>query len=209
MRGDRKNSPIPLIFIILAAIVIVLLVAPVWASGDCKGQSCNDSGDVVVDAGSSIFTSDSSRAYGIGGSDYDIGRGSCRYHVGGATFTWTKDDAFCEGISLIDRGYEQAGINHVCMQSEMGNNYVTVQDCKDDMVRVEPITVVEVPDDDDEDNDDEQAHQAYAKDLAELESRMVARMESARKPQIVRERTVVEQKPLLTEEQATALRFEK
>lgn len=138
----------------LALIVLasISLVNVAYAQGDhkCQGNSCNNNGtpaSVVVKSGRSI---------GVGGADYDIGRGSCKFHVGGFTVAIARTDKFCEGMEMIRAGMVDAGILHLCKQSKVGKNYTDLKDCQAN-VYIRPdtsnVVYVEPPDSqDDEDN---------------------------------------------------------
>ena len=197
----EKNNPISLLFFLLAVLAVVAFMSPTWAGDNHNSDSTVDASSIVSNS-----VSDSSRSFGIGGSDYDIGRGSCVYHVGGLTFAFSVIDEFCQGMDLIRAGMVEAGRLHICTQSKVGNNYATVQECKDDLfvmvVSVDKPVAMPEPDDDDEDYREEiqQTQQVYQENLAELESRVV-RMESRRqaKPQVI-------QQPFLSDAKKAALR---
>ena len=192
----RKSNPIFIAYLLIIVAVFIFLVTPVRASGDCKGQSCNSGGGVSVEAGSNVTTKDSSRAFGVGGADYDIGQ--CRYHVGLLTAAWTHINEFCQGMELIRAGLVDAGVLHICKQTKIGKNYSDLQACRASLiVKQEPVVVVEEPESDEE---DEAIHQAYAENLAELESR-VARVESRRQTTT---REVIQQ-PFLSDEKRAKL----
>jgi hypothetical protein len=184
-------------------IIYLLIFIPGLVFATDRGDDIkvtNSSGDSVLNNS----VSDSSSAIGVGGSDYDIGRGSCRYHVGGLTFAWTRDDAFCEGISLIQAGYEVAGIRHICNQSKIEDNYSSFEECQNEMIRIQPAIpepVIEEHFDEEEEFHEEQ-QVLYADLLAKIENLEEAAAKPAPRPV---QRTVVEQHGL-TDEQKAALR---
>lgn len=131
-----------LALIILASISLINVA---YAQGDhkCQGNSCNNN-DTPVSA-----VVNSGRSIGIGGADYDIGRGSCKFHVGGLTFAIARTDEFCEGMEMIRAGMVDAGILHLCKQSKVGKNYVDLEDCQAN-VYIRPdtnnVVPIELPD---------------------------------------------------------------
>ncbi len=164
-RGDYQ--PIPLIFIILAAIIIVLLVSPAWAD---SGHGHNhDAGDVVVGS------SDSSHVFGFGGNDVDIAQCYRSYSV----IIWqdSKPNYFCIADALDAKGLHKAAAITRCSVKSFSKLF-------DDCVMINTMrpalaVVMEEPEDDDED-DHRETEQAHEEDLGELKSRM-DKLESDRK----------------------------
>lgn len=162
-----QYQPVSLVWLVIVAVMVVFFVYQIAnAQHKCQGgHNCNDgeTASAVVSSGRSI---------GVGGADYDIGRGSCKFHVGGLTVAIAQTDEFCEGMEMIRAGLVEAGILHLCLQSEVGKNYKTLEDCQSSLEIVTttnliPIeTELVVKDDEDEYR---QAQQTY---LGELESRM-------------------------------------
>lgn len=108
-------------------------------------------------------------SYGIGGSDYDIGRGSCKFHVGGFTVAISQTDEFCEGMELIRVGMVSAGILHICKQSKVGKNYDSLENCKSDMGKMTVLHVEPEPPPPSVDNEDDE-HDALIARLSALEA---------------------------------------
>lgn len=180
-----------LVILILASLTFVALISVAW--GD-DGHGHDHGGD------SAVNVKDSSRAIGVGGADYDIGRGSCKFHVGGLTVAIARTDEFCEGMEMIRAGLVEAGILHLCKQSKVGENYSTLEDCQSglevttNLILTETELVVE-------DKDDEDHHEVETY-LAELESRMAA-VESRR--QTTRVTREIIQQPFLSDEKRAKL----
>jgi len=101
-----KNDPVKLIGFLLVAALLIILCAPVWASG-------NDSGpDVDVDSASSVSNSvrDSSSALGLSSGDVDINQCYRSYNY---LVIWqdTKPNPLCVAQQLMAEGnYEAAAI---------------------------------------------------------------------------------------------------
>jgi hypothetical protein len=147
------------------ALTVTAFVTVVW--GD-DGHGHDHGGDSAVDV------RDSSSAIGIGGADYDIAQGTCRYHSGGFTVAIALQDELCEGLRMIQMGMIKAGVRHICVRSDIRKTYQTEQDCLDEVgdIYTPPDTVVmqETPDDDEEHYAEQiQEQQTY---LGELESRL-------------------------------------
>lgn len=97
-----------------------------------------------------------SNTIAVAGGDHDIGQ--CRYHVGGLTVAWTRNNEFCEGMELIKAGFIEAGVIHICKQTDVGKNYLSEFACINGMTRVvTPPSVGDVmediPDEDEEYNE--------------------------------------------------------
>jgi len=190
---DDKYKPIPLVALVFVAIIIVFFINTAWGGGT----------DIEQETEVSV-SGDSSKAFGVGGADYDIGQ--CRYHVGLLTAAWANINEFCQGMELIRAGMVHAGALHICLQSKVGRNYDNLESCMGDF-DVTPVIDTSVQDEaDDEENEYaeqlEQQQQIHAEDLAELESR-VARVESRRPATVKRE---IIQQPFLSDEKRNALR---
>ncbi len=128
-RGKPYNLFWPILFI--------LMLVALYAVRSDAGPTAEAEANAVVGG-------DSSRSIGIGGADYDIGRGSCVYHVGGLTFAFSVIDEFCQGMELIRSGRVHAGAMHICLQSKVGKNYATTYECMDDF-DIEPNEPIETP----------------------------------------------------------------
>ncbi len=104
---SNRYAPVPLIWLILAALVIVVLVDNVWAGGECNGtHNCNDD-SVVIDAGSSVV-----------GGDTAIDTGGNKSVALVAPGLGDVDIAQClgsEAWTLLIGGKQRLVLNQVCM----------------------------------------------------------------------------------------------
>ena len=184
---DDKYRPVSLIWLIVIAVLIVFFINTSWATYPDVEQN----------------NTEKSTAWGIGGSDADIN--DCRFTEGGLTIQWTRKDKFCQAMELIRLGYVDTGVLAICTKTWIGELYNDLAACQAAMVqKYAPVVVEETVDDDDEDYHEEieQAQQAYANNLAELESR-VASVESRRQTaQVTRE---IIQQPFLSDEKRAKL----
>lgn len=176
---NKHREVLQIIVFWMLVVLATLLLTPQVRAQDhtCQGgHNCNDAG------ANDVSINDGSRAISIGGSDYDIGRGSCKFHVGGFTVTIAQTDEFCEGMEMIRSGMVDAGVLHLCKQSNIGKNYASLQDCKDGVAVMAAGTGTTNGDDDAADDEDEYRERQQAR-MAEFESR-VASVESERKASV-------------------------
>lgn len=157
---------------ILGAILLTLPLAA-FAQGECNGHSCNDGGDTTnavetnvetnVENGGATFSS-RSRSLGVGGADYDIGSGICRYHAGGLTFAFAFRDDVCIGLSMIRAGMVEAGIRHLCLRSKIGKNYDDYASCETEVssIRAAGPTDKTEPEAEVSQDDEDEVEQALA-----------------------------------------------
>ncbi len=192
--SDSKNNPVSLILFLLVVFFLMLLVVPALASGPDVEQEVT-TGDVSV-------VGDKSSAFAVGGADYDIGRGSCKFHWGGLTFAISNNDEFCQGMELIRAGFLDAGILHICKQTDVGRNYKTLADCQTGMAQVEPTTnqlPIETELVIDEDDEDDDRYEKLAEQLAVVQEQQQIQA----RPQVTRQ---VIQQPYLSDEKKAKLR---
>lgn len=138
---------------LLAGIILVwIIVGPAHATDNKPLPPKHHDSTAIAD--STLVNRDSSSAIGIGGSDYDIGRGSCRFHEGGLTVAWSRADKFCQGIDMIRLGMVEGGIRHLCEQTDLKKNYDDFESCQDELRQihaptVEPVGEITTTDDED------------------------------------------------------------
>lgn len=136
----------------------------------------------------------------VGGADYDIGRGSCRFHEGGLTFAWTRADRFCQGLMLVNAGLIDAGARHLCVHTVVGDNYDDVETCVDELsvtVQPEPVLVAEPADDEDE----------YHEEQLELYEDILTKVRNLEQAQQTAPppRTIVQQQQFIDDKKRAAL----
>lgn len=98
------------LFFLLAAIALVLLVGPVWGSGDCKGQSCNqDSGGSNASSDSmsgavsdAVSTTGSSRSLALGNGLGDVDIAGCLGSEQFGTPLFSKQKLVINKVCLAD-----------------------------------------------------------------------------------------------------------
>ena len=207
----RRTSPFfDIVIGVLLAMLLVLLFGPAFADEDCRGHSCNDSGpDISIDANSDVSTTvrDTSRALGFGAGDVDINDCYRSYSV----ILWqdSKPNPLCLAQQLMAEGNYQAAAVLRCEPRSIHRAFGGKDACiKTLSVPTAPFQVAPVIDehiDEEEEWHEEQLQLQvdYDARIAQLEERL-----NRPAPQVI-ERTVVEQKPLLTRELAEELKVKK
>ena len=202
---------------LLFVMFLLLFVYAAQADGDCRGnQNCNGGGgDVVTDVATSMSTdvsidnpvsvnssiSDSSRALGFGLGDVDIN--DCYRSFQVLVFQDSRANKWCMANDLDARGLYDAAARLRCSLKSYASIFPDHDTCVvSSTVRVS-VPVVSEPHDD-EDDDDRQTDMIMALQM-EVEMLRDQFERTAARPAPV-QRTVVEQKPLLTEDQKARLR---
>ena len=147
-----------------------------------------------------VVSGDTSKSFGVGGADYDIGRGSCRYHWGGLTFVFPARDKFCEGLDLINAGLVSAGTRHICKQSKVRLNYDTFDECQTDMALIMSHQPPPPPVADDDDED----YQPYIEQL-QAQQMQIDELEQLVQKAPVRAKTIVQNTEFLNDNKRAKL----
>jgi len=164
-----KNDPVKLVGFLLLVALLVILCAPVWASG-----GDNDTGpDVDVDSASSVSNSvrDSSSALGLSSGDVDINQCYRSYNY---LVVWqdTKPNPLCLAQQLMAEGNYAAAAILRCEPRTIHKSYGGKDACIAALAvsPPEPVVVEPVIDTDDDDDDyREQQWLAYEQLQAEVE----------------------------------------
>lgn len=148
MNQNHKYEPVSVVWLVVAAI---LLVAFVWkiaeAGGKCNGNhNCSDTiVDTTVNAGSSLdnttnIAGDSSRAYGFGLGDVDINDCYRSYQV----LIWqdSKINKLCLADSYDQKGLHDMAAKIRCDVRTIRKHFKTNKKCEDanTMQTIEPST---------------------------------------------------------------------
>ena len=149
-------------------IILLLLSAPVWATGDCKGQSCNGAGDVSaqsssqasssasaganIEVGDTVLTGgdntatnsahvEGSRSYALGMPSGTIA--DCMAHMAVAIVSIPTRNKFCERIDFTM--WAENPVRHTansikirCSTKIAKDVYGSRGDCESDFSAVEP-----------------------------------------------------------------------
>ncbi len=126
----QLTRKISLISFLLGMAILIFMAAPVWASGDCKGHSCNEPGtDITVNPSSVLNNSvrDSSSSYGFGAGDVDINDCYRSYSV--ILYQDTKVNKLCLADQQIAQGLYEAGARTRCSIRSVVKDYDDFKHC--------------------------------------------------------------------------------
>jgi hypothetical protein len=199
------------IFFVLALIVLFFLAAPVWASGDCKGQSCNDSGgDTVVGVDTSVSTELSggdtsvstggNRALALSNNMGDVDIADCLGSTQFGTPIFSKQKLVINNVCLADfymkmQRYELAAMA-LCNVPGILKEFQSEEDCEQahdfgPLENKEVALAVQL-----RQEEHLQVEQAYDERISALEQKLERRSTT---------RTVVQEKPWMTDETRSKL----
>ena len=187
MKSDRIN----LILFLLGVGLLLCLVAPVWAT------EVNQSNDMNNQTTGNVTNKGS---FALGAGDVDIAQ--CYRSWSVILYQDSKPNLLCVADSLDAKGLYVAAARTRCSVKAYAKVFESVDECIELSTvepYVEPVAMPE-PEDDDEDYHEEQ-QQAYAQDMAELESRLGA-VESRRQTTKVTREVI----PFLSEEKRAKLK---
>lgn len=176
MKGDKKNYPTSLIWLLFAIFIAVAFINSAWSDDrvtQSNDQNLQTTGDVNTGGNES---------FAVGGSDYDLAAGTCRVHQGGLTFAFATFDEFCQGITLIDRGMVSGGIRHICKQSPIGENYDTYDACETELENIISRQALPPPVVDDHLDEEEEWHDEQMQLQADLYDKVAMLEEAANAP---------------------------
>lgn len=199
--------------------LLILICMPVWADEGHGHNHHGDNGDVntdtvvTVDAGSDISNSisqrDSSTAIGLGGIDVDIN--DYYRSFGNAIWQDTKVNKLALSVFQNSVGLHEAAARSRCSVKAVREDYNSFEHC----VKLNTVILPEPPGEpvsEEHLEDEEEYHEEQMQLQIDLAERIALLEEERRKPAPkpkVIERTVIEQKPLLTKELAEELRVKK
>lgn len=190
-------------------LLLLLLPGISLATDDCKGHSCNGA-DTVVNANSPVSVSstvsDTSRAFGLGLGDVDINDCYRSYQV--LIFQDSRANLWCMANDLDARGLHDAAARVRCSLNVYSKNF----DSKETCIAASTVQVIVPVAEDQVDEDEEEHKRELDMELALLRSEFEQKFEQAQArpapaPRVVER--VIEQKPLLSQEQIDALRIKK
>ena len=218
MRRDLRN-----LAIIILVGLLVISMAPVWASGDCKGHSCNDGGDINLTGGDvnvaantsvdasgdvSFSSNDTSRAFGFGLGDVDINDCYRSYQV--LIYQDSKLNKFCVAQHYAAMGNEAAYQQVMCSIGAIKKLWDDKASClAAHTLAVMPQQPLDTPEkilEIDHDEDEEERFHVEQQELYEDLLAKIRNLEEAQNRSPVVRREVVEQRVGLTAEQKAMLR---
>ncbi len=162
-RGE--NQPIPLVFIVLAAVILFFLFSPAWATWD-------------VEQNTEVIGGDQAGSLGLGFGMGDVDINDCLASKSTLVNQWVVENSWCMANDLDARGNHDAAARVRCTTKTLQAVYPDPQECQAAVRALRLSDEAPVEEVADEDEDDQYREQAQA-DLAELESRM-DRVESER-----------------------------
>jgi hypothetical protein len=205
------------LFAALTIICLLLLVVPVYADDDCRGNSCNGGGDVNVDTqvdvaneilGGDVSMSDDTLSLGFGRSSFDVDLNQCMGSTAWDTVLGGKQklvlNKWCAAESYDARGLHHMAALIRCDIPEISKHFELSTECvaANTVARPTPPLhpVEEIRNEEEERFRDEQRMM-----VAELQMQLeeVQRLQQ-RAPRPTTTTKVVKE-PLLTDAQRTAL----
>lgn len=202
------NDP-AFMFMLLVAACFLFAAFPAYAGGD--DIRVTQSNDMNNQTGGDISIGGDRGGRALAWSMGDVDIGECLAHKGTLVYTWPTENVFCQAQWLIAAGYVEAGEHLMCRKTKIAKLYDDYDSCRAGLKRsqAEPPLVPQPAQTEDVDEERYVAQQiaidSLTEQLAMLERR---KPPPAPKPRVI-ERTVVEQKPLLTPEIADSLRIQK
>ena len=194
MRRDTQELIISY-FIFVVALTLLLMSAPLWATDKATWVTPKSSNQQTVGGNDSLA---------LGRSSFDVDINQCMGSVAWDTILVGKQKLVLNKWCAAEV-YDAKGMHHMaavmrCDIPEVIKHFSMYPDCIEANTTSipEPVVIIEEPDEWHEEQ--LQIQQSYEERIKALEGRL-------NRPRVVRE-TVVEQKSLLTPEQAKSLRIE-
>lgn len=160
--NKRSFNKLSLLFFGLAPVMAFLLVSPVWADDDCRGRSCNDSGDVDVGVdvsvnsgdmvGGDVDVSHSSRALALSNSLGDVDIAGCLGSTQWNSPVFGKQklvlNQVCMAEFYLEAGKYALAAQSLCNVPEILREFANEQECEEahdfnPVVTEAPVVVVE------------------------------------------------------------------
>ena len=213
MKLDKGEKITLILTFLVASLFAIPLV--VYAGDDCIGNSCNK---VVTTKSLESNTSvggDSSRALALGRSSFDVDISQCMGSTSWDTVLGGKQKLVINWVCLaefyITNGQPELAAIAIC-NTEMLDEFESEAECEEahSFLIDAPLAAVAAVDVEHEREEYENDfHEEQLQLQMEYDQRIAALEEElAAKPQVI-ERTVIEQRPLLSEEAVESLRIKK
>ena len=201
----------------VVALTLLLMSAPLWASGDCKGHSC-DGGDVIIGdtrigattVNNEVTTGDmvggdttlNSKALALSNALGDVDIAGCLGSTQWATPLFSKQKLVvnwpCMATFYLNNNMPDLAAMAIC-NTEIRKEFATEQECRaahDFAVMIEEAVIVVENNEDEWHEEQMQVQREYEERIAILESKL-------ERPQVTRQ---IVEKGGLSEQQKQALR---
>jgi len=192
-----------LIFFCLGVAIIIILAAPVWATDECRGHSCNDP-TTVVNADSNVSTAvrHSSRSFGLSGGDVDISQ-CYRSYTYFVVWQDTKVNKLCVAIQQAAEGNFEAAARSRCSVRAIVNDYDSFAQCVAlNTVKLVPPVVIEEPNYEEEEEAEAEYRQEQMQMQQDYDERIAQLEQRVSRPRVTRE---IIQQPFLSDEKRAKL----